>query len=58
MKYKVVWVSRQYLYGESSVEANSLEEAELKAQAGEDTNFERHDPYRYRDIESIERIED
>lgn len=53
-QYKVVWQS--YLYGESKVEANSLEEARLKALANEDDDFEQLDPENDWEIESVEEI--
>lgn len=55
MLYKVIWLS--YLYGESRVEANSIEEARAKALAGGDEGFEQLDPNNDWEIESIEEIE-
>ena len=56
MEYKVIWQS--HLYGISFVEANSPEEAKVKALANEDTNFDHLDPNSDWEIESIEKIED
>lgn len=55
MKYKIVWQS--YLYGESSVEADSPEEAEIKALKGEDEDFEQLDPNSDWEIESVAEVE-
>ena len=55
MIYKVVWVSK--LYSESMVEANSPEEAKVKALANEDEDFEQLDPDGDWEIDSVLEIE-
>ena len=53
--YKIIWVSR--LYGESMVEADSVEEARTKALTGQDHDFEVLDPSGDWDIDWIEEVE-
>ena len=52
--YKIFW--KACLYGESVVEANSVEEAEAKALANKDTGFEQLDPEYDWEIELIEEM--
>jgi len=49
--YKIVW--KCYYYGESVVEANSPEEAKLKAKDGQATDWEELDPSEDWEIDSV-----
>ena len=52
--YKVTWISQ--VYGESMVEADTLEEASSKARAGKDTDWKELEPSEDWIINDIEKI--